>query len=85
MTRQQWYHLNIKLILSTLYSFKTWPIHTPNLLLQEDPPLAFRIQVYHAIASVMLTQIQDAIDHGTDEDGTFHAWYRDSEGKQVMK
>jgi hypothetical protein len=37
--------------------------------------------VYHAIASVTLTQVQAAIDHG-DANG-MHAWYRDEAGIQV--
>jgi hypothetical protein len=38
--------------------------------------------VYHANASVTLTQVQVAIDHG-DVNG-LHAWYKDQEGQQVQ-
>ncbi|KAL9104571.1 MAG: hypothetical protein Q9163_000493 [Psora crenata] len=34
---------------------------------------------YHAIASVTLSQVQEAIDHGRQ--GGLHAWYRDEEGR----
>ena len=37
--------------------------------------------VYHAIASVTLADVQDAIDRGGA--GGLHAWYRDEEGKSV--
>jgi len=37
--------------------------------------------VYHAVASVTLTQVQVAIDHG-NKNG-MHAWYRDENGQQV--
>ncbi len=40
--------------------------------------------VYHAIASVTLAQVQHAIGCGAGENGILHAWYRDSDGKQVM-
>jgi hypothetical protein len=39
--------------------------------------------VYHAIASVTLSQVQVAIDHG-DVNG-MHAWYRDVAGQQVTQ
>ncbi len=35
--------------------------------------------VYHAVASVTLAQVQDAIEHGSDHG--FHAWYSDDAGK----
>lgn len=37
--------------------------------------------VYHAIASVMLGQVQQAIEHG-GKDG-LHAWYLDENGQPV--
>lgn len=37
--------------------------------------------VYHAIASVNLSQVQSAIEHGSE--AGFHAWYKDKEGKVV--
>ena len=37
--------------------------------------------VYHAIASVTLAQVQDAINHGGEKG--LHAWYRDEEGTSV--
>lgn len=37
--------------------------------------------VYHATASVTLSQVQEAINHGS-KDG-LHAWYLDDEGKAV--
>jgi hypothetical protein len=39
--------------------------------------------VYHATASVTLAQVQHALNCGAGENGVLHAWYRDSEGKQV--
>ena len=38
--------------------------------------------VYHAIASVTLSQVQTAIDHGGDSG--LHAWYLDGTGKSVV-
>lgn len=40
--------------------------------------------IYHAIASVTLAQVQYAVSRGAGENGILHAWYRDSEGKQVI-
>lgn len=37
--------------------------------------------VYHAIASVTLDQVQQAVDHGGE--ALLHAWYRDLDGKSV--
>ena len=37
--------------------------------------------VYHAIASVTLSQVQEAVNHGSGVG--LHAWYRDHEGKEV--
>lgn len=37
--------------------------------------------VYHAIASVTLSEVQQAIEHGGE--GGLHAWYRDDEAKAV--
>ena len=37
--------------------------------------------VYHAIASVTLSQVQEAIDHGGE--AGLHAWYRDESGNTV--
>ena len=37
--------------------------------------------VYHATASVTLSQVQEAIDHGSE--AGLHAWYLDDEGKPV--
>ena len=39
--------------------------------------------VYHAIASVTLAQVQDAISHGGEKG--LHAWYRDEEGTPVCE
>ncbi len=39
--------------------------------------------VYHAIASVTLSQVQVAIDHGNVNG--MHAWYRDIAGQQVTQ
>ena len=38
--------------------------------------------VYHAVASVKLSQVQEAINNG-DANG-LHAWYLDDEGKPVV-
>ena len=38
--------------------------------------------VYHAIASVTLAQVQEAINHGGE--AGFHAWYLDDHGKPVI-
>ena len=38
--------------------------------------------VYHAIASVTLSEVQEAIENG-NENG-LHAWYLDAEGKAVQ-
>ena len=37
--------------------------------------------VYHAIASVTLSQVQEAINHGAAQG--LHGWYFDEEGKPV--
>lgn len=37
--------------------------------------------VYHAIASVTLSQVQEAINHGGEHG--MHAWYSDESGEQV--
>lgn len=37
--------------------------------------------VYHAIASITLSQVQNAIIHGAESG--LHAWYLDSEGRPV--
>ncbi len=37
--------------------------------------------IYHAIASVTLTQVQEAINHGGK--AGLHAWYLDDEGRPV--
>ena len=37
--------------------------------------------IYHAIASVTLSQVQEAINHGGK--AGLHAWYLDDEGKPV--
>lgn len=37
--------------------------------------------VYHAIASVTLAQVQEAVDHGGEHG--LHAWYLDGNGKPV--
>lgn len=37
--------------------------------------------VYHAVASVTLTQVQEAITHGGQ--AGLHTWYLDDEGKAV--
>lgn len=37
--------------------------------------------VYHAIASVTLSQVQEAIDYGAAQG--LHGWYFDEEGKPV--
>ena len=39
--------------------------------------------VYHATASVTLSQVQAAIDYGGK--AGLHAWYLDDEGKSVRK
>lgn len=39
--------------------------------------------VYHAIASVTLSQVQEAINHGGK--AGLHAWYMDDEGKPVRR
>ena len=41
--------------------------------------------VYHATASVTLAQVQQVVNQAGGESGMLHAWYRDPEGKQVMK
>ena len=38
--------------------------------------------VYHAMASVTLSQVQTAIDHGGDSG--LHAWYLDDTGESVV-
>ncbi len=75
--------------------FDSWPERSSELLPQDDDlrssiTNAFGLKesddfVYHAIASVTLAQMQDAIDKGAGENGMLHVWYRDLEGKQVMK
>ena len=49
-------------------------IHTFNLPPNDD-------YIYHAIASVTLAQVQQAIGHGRDKG--LHDWYRDDEGNVV--
>lgn len=49
-------------------------ISTFNLLKTDD-------YVYHAMASVTLAQVQQAINHGAGSG--LHAWYADEEGKPV--
>jgi hypothetical protein len=56
--------------------FRTSIIHAFGLKDTDD-------YVYHAIASVTLAQVQQVVSRA--EDGMLHAWYRDSEGQQVMR
>ena len=75
--------------------FDTWPERSSELLPHDNDfrtsiMNAFGLKdtdnyVYHAIASVTLAQVQHAISRGGGENGVLHAWYRDSEGKQVME
>jgi hypothetical protein len=72
-----------------------WPARSSELLPQANDLRtsiikAFRLKdsddyIYHAIASVTLAQVQQAINHGAGENGMLHAWYRDPGGNQVMK
>lgn len=74
--------------------FDSWAASSLELLpldndIQTSIIEAFRLKdsddyVYHAIASVTLTQVQHAVSRGAGENGMLHAWYRDSEGKQVI-
>ena len=70
--------------------FNTWEV---SKLLPEDDDLrtsiisAFNLSnrdsyVYHAIASVTLSEVQEAIKNG-NENG-LHAWYPDAEGNAVQ-
>lgn len=75
--------------------FHKWPEQHSGFLPKDDDLRTFIIQafglhesddyVYHAVASVTLAQVQHAINRGAGENGLLHAWYRDAEGKQVMK
>jgi hypothetical protein len=75
--------------------FDTWTGRSSELLPQEDDLKSSIIKtfglnesddyVYHAIASVTLAQVQDAVDKEPGQNGMMHAWYRDADGKQVMK
>jgi hypothetical protein len=73
--------------------FDTWPARSSELIPQDDDlqtsiVKAFGLKepddyIYHAIASVTLAQVQHAVSRGAGENGMLHAWYRDTEGKQV--
>ena len=71
--------------------FKAWATRPPTLSESEDLRsliiTAFDLPhndsyVYHAIASVTLAQVQQAIRHGGE--AGLHAWYLDEEGKPVI-
>ena len=74
--------------------FISWPERSSEFLPQDNDLRksiirAFGLKdsddyVYHAIASVTLAQVQHAVSRGAGENGMLHAWYRDSDGKQVM-
>lgn len=74
--------------------FDAWSGRSLDLLPQDDDlrgsiTKAFGLKdsddyVYHAISSVTLAQVQHAVNCGAGQSGMLHAWYRDSDGKQVI-
>jgi hypothetical protein len=73
--------------------FDSWAARSLKILPQDNDLQTSIIQafglkdsddyIYHATASVTLAQVQHALNSGAGKDGILHAWYKDSEGKQV--